>query len=156
MSLCLTSTALFNHFPILCMVDLTICRISSTGASAPFPWSPHASVFTIGSITMTLSGSTANFWIVVNCSCVNLWFHMAVFIAGANINGLSKSHARTTELTTSSHRPPRNLANECADSGATSIISAQFLKSMCMTGSPKVRHCLHSSDESVWKWFEIF
>lgn len=59
--------------------------------------------------------------------------------------GFAKSQARTTQVSRLSARPLAAFARELADSGASSSTSAQRRNSMCSTGSPTERHCLHSA-----------
>jgi len=61
----------------------TIRRTSSTGARAPEPVSPHASVLMTGLITIAPRDS-----IFFNCSPVKGLSHINVFIAGAISMGL--------------------------------------------------------------------
>mmetsp|Transcript_4252 Transcript_4252/g.9044 ORF Transcript_4252/g.9044 Transcript_4252/m.9044 type:complete len:239 (+) Transcript_4252:58-774(+) len=129
-------------------------NISDKGASAPVPISPQANFFTCGSTTnmRLLSRSIfQNDFMISSCDLVRGCSHMAVFIAGARINGLPglvpwpKSHARMQHDSVSSLSPLAILANVCADSGAIMARSAQSRRSMCRTGSPSLLHPFHSS-----------
>mmetsp|Transcript_11615 Transcript_11615/g.71432 ORF Transcript_11615/g.71432 Transcript_11615/m.71432 type:complete len:300 (+) Transcript_11615:2280-3179(+) len=120
--------------------------MSSTGAMAPNPTSPHASVLQTGGTTTTPSSLS-----VSRCFSVNTLSHISVFMAGATITGFWKSHARKMHVNRLSASPHASLASEFALSGAIRKTSAQFLKSMCMTGSPFRRHWFHSSlSPSTW------
>mmetsp|Transcript_560 Transcript_560/g.1242 ORF Transcript_560/g.1242 Transcript_560/m.1242 type:complete len:213 (+) Transcript_560:406-1044(+) len=66
-------------------------------------------------------------------------------MAGATTSGLAKSHARMMLVRRLSQRPLLILASVLALSGATIMRSAHFRRSMCTTGSPFLRHVLHSS-----------
>ena len=84
--------------------------------------------------------------------------HIATFIAGARISGFPdgpKFQARTIHDNVSSHNPFANLANECADNGATTHTVAQSRRTICSTGSPILSHTLHSSALSLKFGVEI-
>ena len=74
--------------------------------------------------------------------------HIAVFIAGAIKRGFLKSHARIIDVARLSHKPFAILPNVFAEHGAITHTSALFLKSICVTVSPRFPHRCHS-DESL-------
>lgn len=78
-----------------------VASITDGSSMAPFPISPHANFFAIGEIRVIPRS-----WAETRWRLVKGLSHINVFIAGAMNKGFWKSHARTTQVSRLSQRPP--------------------------------------------------
>ena len=115
---------------------------------APTPVSPHASRLLMGGMIVRSEDELADSKTcrrALRCDSVNGFSHISVFMAGARITGLWKSHARTTHVLTDvcemrercsigrilitsklSEAPWAILESELAESGAITRTSAHL------------------------------